>query len=89
MAQFTYEGNPNGKITAYAEGDVCVDSQTPEIWYARGPGLFSWAVAAGSGATGTPGACGISGVQGASGVSGVSGVQGISGVQGACGISGI
>lgn len=39
---FTWSGNPNGHVSAFAAGDVCFDIGTPGIWLAHGGGTASW-----------------------------------------------
>lgn len=39
---FAYPGNPNGHVTAKAEGDLCVDTSTPALWQATAADNSHW-----------------------------------------------
>jgi hypothetical protein len=42
VSLFVYPGDPNGSVTALAEGDVCIDTNTPTFYQARGAGTSAW-----------------------------------------------
>ena len=39
---FVYAGDPNGHVTALAEGDLCVDTSSPGLWQAGAADDVSW-----------------------------------------------
>ena len=48
---FCFDGDPNGEVTAIAEGDLCVDTSTPGLWQAPGAGT-AWTALGGGGGGG-------------------------------------
>lgn len=49
-SHFTHAGDPNGAVTALAEGDLCLDTSTPALYIATGAGTVWTLVGPGGGA---------------------------------------